>query len=210
LFGAGDYSMRVWLDPQKIAARGMTPGDVVRAIREQNLQVAAGSVGAPPFAGNGMGSDFQLSVNAQGRLTTEEEFGEIVIKTQAPRDAAGDLRDFERVREAGAVVIALVGDEHLRLTLKPAESAGVNDPVTIALIRCAGLAFGFRVKAAAGTRRIGGKRGARRALESWRRRLCRLRTAGRSAGCLPFGHELPSPRRQNWTIYGGRTLEKPL
>src|SRR5690349_11231056 len=49
LFGAGDYSMRVWLDPQKIAARGMTPGDVVRAIREQNLQVAAGSVGAPPF-----------------------------------------------------------------------------------------------------------------------------------------------------------------
>src|SRR5262249_8235483 len=105
LFGAGDYSMRVWLDPQKIAARDMTPGDVVRAIREQNLQVAAGLVGAPPYAGNGMGWDFQPSVNAQGRLTSEEEFGQIVIKAGEDGSIVR-LSDVARV-ELGASEYAL-------------------------------------------------------------------------------------------------------
>ena len=64
VFGAGDYAMRVWLDPQKMSARDLTTGDVVGAIREQNLQVAAGQIGAPPAEG----SEFQLALNTQGRL----------------------------------------------------------------------------------------------------------------------------------------------
>ncbi len=77
LFGAGDYAMRVWLDPQKVAARGMTASDVVGAIREQNVQVAAGVIGASPSKD----ADFQLTVNTQGRLTSVEEFGAIVVRT---------------------------------------------------------------------------------------------------------------------------------
>src|SRR4051812_43597783 len=63
LFGSGDYAMRVWLNPQKVAARGLTSTDVVNAVREQNVQVAAGVVGQGPS----QGADFQMSVNTQGR-----------------------------------------------------------------------------------------------------------------------------------------------
>jgi multidrug efflux pump subunit AcrB len=77
VFGAGDYAMRVWLDPQKMAARDLTTGDVVSSIREQNVQVAAGQVGAPPA----VGSEFQLALNAKGRLQSEEELGDVVVKT---------------------------------------------------------------------------------------------------------------------------------
>ncbi len=77
LFGAGDYAMRVWIDPDRAAARGLTAGDVIAAIREQNVQVSAGQLGAPPTPTT---SDFLISINAQGRLTTEEEFGNIVVK----------------------------------------------------------------------------------------------------------------------------------
>ena len=80
LFGAGDYAMRVWINPGEAAARGLTAGDIVSAIREQNLQVSAGQLGAPPTQG---GSDFLVSINAKGRLENEAEFGEIVIKTGA-------------------------------------------------------------------------------------------------------------------------------
>ncbi len=76
LFGAGEYSMRVWLDPDKVAGLGLTTSDIVNAIREQNQQAAAGSLGAQPTGS----SDFQLLINVKGRLTTEEEFGNIVIK----------------------------------------------------------------------------------------------------------------------------------
>ena len=65
VFGGGDYSMRVWLDPQKLAARNLTAGDVVAAIREQNVQVAAGQLGAPPSPD----TEFQIALNAAGRLT---------------------------------------------------------------------------------------------------------------------------------------------
>ncbi|MFP5393017.1 MAG: efflux RND transporter permease subunit [Gammaproteobacteria bacterium] len=92
LFGAGDYAMRVWLDPQKVAARGMTAGDVVAAIREQNVQVAAGVVGASPSKD----SQFQLTVNTQGRLTTIEEFGDIIVRTGAD-GAITHLRDVARL-----------------------------------------------------------------------------------------------------------------
>ncbi len=85
LFGSGDYSMRVWLDPERIASRGLTAGDVVNAIREQNVQVAAGVIGADPAPAN---VDYQLNVTASGRLITEEQFGDIVVE-----DAAGRLGD---------------------------------------------------------------------------------------------------------------------
>ena len=80
IFGSGDYAMRIWLDPSKLAARGLIPGDVVRAIREQNGQVSAGQLGAPPTP---VKSDFLLSINASGRLITEAEFADIVIRTGA-------------------------------------------------------------------------------------------------------------------------------
>src|SRR5687767_7105298 len=81
LFGSGDYAMRVWLNPDKIAARDLTASDVVNAIREQNVQVAAGAVGQPPVQNGGV--NFELQINAKGRLLTEEEFGNIIIKTGA-------------------------------------------------------------------------------------------------------------------------------
>jgi hydrophobe/amphiphile efflux-1 (HAE1) family protein len=77
VFGGGDYSMRVWLDPQKLAARNLTTGDVIDSIREQNVQVAAGQIGAPPA----QDSQFELAINAQGRLSDEQQFRDIVIKT---------------------------------------------------------------------------------------------------------------------------------
>ncbi|MBC3765669.1 multidrug efflux RND transporter permease subunit [Neptunicella marina] len=76
LFGAGEYSMRVWLDPDKVAALGLSAMDVVSAIREQNKQAAAGSLGSQPTGDN----EFQLLINIKGRLTTEDEFKNIIIK----------------------------------------------------------------------------------------------------------------------------------
>ena len=96
LFGSGDYAMRVWLDPDKVAARGLTAGDVVRAIREQNVQVSAGQLGAEPTPN---GSDFLVSINAQGRLQTEEEFGDIVDQDRRRRrDRAPRRRRAARAR----------------------------------------------------------------------------------------------------------------
>src|SRR5882757_11042153 len=77
LFGSGDYAMRIWLNPQKIAERGMTADEVVSAIRRQNVQVAAGAIGGPPYD---EGVELQLPINAQGRLTDADEFSEIIIK----------------------------------------------------------------------------------------------------------------------------------
>lgn len=101
LFGAGDYAMRVWLDPQKVAARNMTAGDVVEAIREQNVQVAAGVIGASPSKN----AEFQLTVNAQGRLQSEEEFGNIIVRTGADGSVTL-LRDVARI-ELGSSDYAL-------------------------------------------------------------------------------------------------------
>jgi len=94
IFGAGEYSMRVWLDPDRLAARQLTASDVVRAIREQNLQVAAGVLGAPPSPGD---TTFQLSINAQGRLGSEEEFGNIVVRA-TPDGQITRIRDVGRVQ----------------------------------------------------------------------------------------------------------------
>lgn len=76
LFGAGDYSMRVWLDPNKVAALNLNASEVVQAIREQNQQAVPGTLGAQPSASNA----FQLSINIKGRLSSAEEFENIVVK----------------------------------------------------------------------------------------------------------------------------------
>ena len=98
MWGAGDYSMRVWLDPQKVARQNMTATEVVNAIREQNVQVAAGIVGGAPMATN---VPMQLSINAQGRLKSEAEFRNIVLK-KSPDGGLVHLSDVARVELASA------------------------------------------------------------------------------------------------------------
>src|SRR5579859_1426510 len=93
IFGSGDYAMRLWLDPGKIATREMTVDDVLNAVREQNVQVAAGQIGGQPAL---PGTEFEYIVNAQGRLETEEQFANIVIKSGAVGDVVY-LRDVARV-----------------------------------------------------------------------------------------------------------------
>ncbi|WP_321328631.1 multidrug efflux RND transporter permease subunit [uncultured Ilyobacter sp.] len=78
VFGAGDYSMRIWLYPDKLKARGLTSTDVVNAVREQNIQVAAGQVGQEPSP---VDQDFQFTVNMRGKLNSTEEFENIIVKT---------------------------------------------------------------------------------------------------------------------------------
>lgn len=78
VFGAGDYSMRIWLDPRKMKSRGLTTEDVVNAVREQNVQVAAGQIGGPPAPPN---TAFQFTINVLGRLNTVKQFEDIIIKT---------------------------------------------------------------------------------------------------------------------------------
>jgi len=116
MWGAGDYSMRVWLDPQKVAERGLSASDVVNEIRAQNVQAAAGIVGASPGV---QGLDLQLSINAQGRLQSEEEFGDIVVKTGTNGEITR-LRDIARI-ELGASEYAL----RSLLDNKPAVAIGV-------------------------------------------------------------------------------------
>ncbi|MBB3945495.1 multidrug efflux pump [Rhizobium skierniewicense] len=102
IFGAGDYSMRVWIDPQKAAEHNLAASDISNAIREQNVQAAAGTIGASPSL---TGVDLQLNVNAQGRLSTPEEFGNIIVKSGTNGEITR-LRDVARV-ELGAADYAL-------------------------------------------------------------------------------------------------------
>ncbi|MFC3784868.1 hydrophobe/amphiphile efflux-1 (HAE1) family protein [Sphingopyxis italica] len=80
LFGARDYAMRVWIDPGRAAALDLTAGEIVAALRRENVQVAAGTLGQPPHAN---GSDFQLNVETQGRLSDPKDFANIVIRSDA-------------------------------------------------------------------------------------------------------------------------------
>src|SRR5262245_9222590 len=115
IFGGGDYAMRVWLDPDKVAARGLTAGDVVRASSEPNTQVSAGQLGAEPMPN---GSDFLTLINAKGRLSTAEEFGDIVLKSGA---------DGEIVRLADVARLELdAGDYTLRARLDGKEAAAIG------------------------------------------------------------------------------------
>jgi len=98
IFGGGNYSMRVWIDPAKAAERNLTGPDIVAALQSQNVQAAAGAIGQPPFATNA--AAFQLPVQVQGRLSDPDEFANIVIKTDA-EGRVTRIRDVARV-ELGA------------------------------------------------------------------------------------------------------------
>jgi len=102
IFGGGDYSMRVWIDPQKAAERGLSAGDIANAVRQQNVQAAAGVIGASPSV---PGLDMQLSVNAQGRLQNPEDFANIVVKSGSEGEITR-LGDVARV-EMGAADYSL-------------------------------------------------------------------------------------------------------
>src|SRR5688572_21748640 len=105
VFGGGDYAMRAWLDPDKVASRGLTAGDVLRAMREQNVQVSAGQLGAEPMPS----SDFLTLINAQGRLRSEQEFGDIVLK-------AGEGGEIVRLADVARLELG-AGDYSLRSQL---------------------------------------------------------------------------------------------
>lgn len=118
----GEYAMRVWIDPKKIAYRGLTANDVVKTIREQNVQVAAGSVGQQPHAS----AAFQLTVNTLGRLTTPEQFGEIILKT-GENGQVTYLKDVARI-EMGADAYSLRSllDGKPAVALQIFQSPGAN------------------------------------------------------------------------------------
>ncbi|MDB5878100.1 MAG: multidrug efflux transporter permease subunit [Variovorax sp.] len=118
IFGGGDYAMRVWLDPQKVAQRGLSASDVVAAIRGQNIQAAAGVVGASPGLN---GVDMQLSINAQGRLQSEEEFGDIIVKTGTD----GGATQVTRLRDIGRLEMG-AADYSLRSLLNNDAAVGMG------------------------------------------------------------------------------------
>ncbi|MDJ0089740.1 multidrug efflux RND transporter permease subunit OqxB [Pantoea allii] len=115
IFGAGEYAMRVWLDPNKVAARGLTASDVVNAMQEQNVQVSAGQLGAEPLKKQ---SDFLLSINMQGRLENEQQFGDIILKTSEDGSLVR-LRDVARI-EMGS------GSYALRSQLNNKDAVGIG------------------------------------------------------------------------------------
>jgi hydrophobe/amphiphile efflux-1 (HAE1) family protein len=121
VFGGGDYSMRVWLDPQKLAARNLTAGDVVAAIREQNVQVAAGQLGMPPS-----NTEFQIALNAAGRLTDEQQFRDIIVKTGDDGEVVrlGDVARVELGAQAYGVRSLL--DNKPSLAIPVFQSPGAN------------------------------------------------------------------------------------
>jgi len=115
IFGAGEYAMRVWLDPNKVAARGLTAADVIAAMQEQNVQVSAGQLGAEPLKKQ---SDFLLSINTAGRLENEQQFGNIILKTSDDGSLVR-LRDVARI-EMGS------GSYALRSQLNNKDAVGIG------------------------------------------------------------------------------------
>ena len=123
VFGAGDYAMRVWLDPNRVASHGLAANDVVQAIREQNLQVAAGVVGAPPMA---TPVAYQLTVTARGRLVDEKEFGNIIVRTGANGEVTR-LRDVARIElSAGEFGLRAMLDNKAAVAVVVFQAPGSN------------------------------------------------------------------------------------
>lgn len=116
LYGEGDYAMRLWLDPNKLATRGLTASDVVNAVREQNVQVSAGQLGAEPSPRS---TDFLVPINVRGRLRSEQEFGDIVLKS-------GNHGQLVRLSDVGRVELGS-GDYtlHAMLDENNGASAGI-------------------------------------------------------------------------------------
>ncbi len=116
VFGVGQYSMRIWLDPQTLQARGLAPEDVIKAIQQQSQQVTAGQVGAPPAP---PGQAFQYTVNIEGRLADPAEFGNIIVKVDSANGG-----QITRVKDVGRVELgAQTYSQSSRLNGKP--SAGI-------------------------------------------------------------------------------------
>ena len=116
VFGAGQYSMRVWLDPNKLQVRGLMPQDVIQAIQQQSQQVTAGQVGMPPTPS---GQAFQYTLNVNGRLDETSEFEDVIVKT-------GNNGDVTRVRDVGSVELgAQTYSQIFSLNKHPATGIGV-------------------------------------------------------------------------------------
>src|SRR5947199_5531501 len=116
VFGAGQYSMRIWLDPNKLQARGLMPQDVIQAIQQQSQQVSAGQVGAPPTP---PGQAFQYTLNVNGRLDDSSQFENIIVKS-------GSSGDVTRVRDVGWVELgAQTYSQVFALNKRPATGIGV-------------------------------------------------------------------------------------
>jgi HAE1 family hydrophobic/amphiphilic exporter-1 len=132
IFGARDYSMRIWLDPEKLAIRNLTAGDVVSALRGQNVQVAAGVINQPPVPQPGA---FQLNVETQGRLSDTEAFGNIIVKSDADGRVVR-IRDIGRV-ELGAADYNRSGylDERVAIPLGIFQRPGSNALATATLVQ---------------------------------------------------------------------------
>src|SRR6267154_6084162 len=123
LFGSGDYAMRVWLNPDKVAARNLTASDVVSAIREQNVQIAAGAIGQQPV---GKPLDFELQINAKGRLISTEEFGQIIVKT-GPNGEKTLLKDVARIElSAGSYSLRSLLNNKTAVALPIFQTPGAN------------------------------------------------------------------------------------
>jgi HAE1 family hydrophobic/amphiphilic exporter-1 len=116
VFGAGSYAMRLWLDPNALKARGLTPNDVINAVQQQSQAVTAGQTGSPPAPAN---QAFQYTINIEGRLTTPEQFGDIVIKTA---EGTGGL--ITRVRDVARVELG-AQNYGQTFTLNNQPSAGI-------------------------------------------------------------------------------------
>ncbi|QYD68160.1 efflux RND transporter permease subunit [Paraburkholderia edwinii] len=111
VYGSGEYAMRVWLDPNKLNSRGLTASDAVNAIREQNVQVSAGQLGAEPSPA---GTDLLVSINVHGRLESEQEFGNIVVK---------DGEQGQVVHLSDVARIELAAGDYTMLTLKDQQNS---------------------------------------------------------------------------------------
>ena len=123
LFGSGDYAMRVWLNPEKVAERGLTADEVVAAIRSQNVQASAGVIGGPPYQ---TGVELQIPINVEGRLQNPEQFQDMVIKS-SPDGVVTQLKDVARVEiEASAYGLRSLLDNHDAVALPIFALPGAN------------------------------------------------------------------------------------
>ncbi len=109
-FGAGEYSMRVWLDPELMRIRSITPADVVSAITQQNMAVSAGSIGAPPVNSD---TPFQFTLTSQGRLKTADQFGDIIVRTNPDGSILrlGDIAKVDLGSQSYSVISRVSGKE---------------------------------------------------------------------------------------------------
>src|SRR5467141_887113 len=123
VFGSGDYAMRIWLNPDKVAARNLPASDIVNAIREQNVQVAAGAIGQQPVT---QPVDFELQINAKGRLISTEEFGQIIVKT-GPNGEKTLLKDVARIElSAGSYSLRSLLNNQTAVALPIFQTPGAN------------------------------------------------------------------------------------